>query len=289
MFFEPSQVLVDEHMPFSQYLADPCERPSLSSSMAKVLMDRSPLHAHHAHPRYGAAEHVSTKAQTRGSLLHDLILGGGPELSVVEHGDWRTKAAREQRDEAIDDGRLPVLSKEYTEAMDAAQAIRARLPLHGVTLSGRSEVTVRWCLDAPTGPVWMRARFDHVIVDGRVIVYDIKTTRDAHPDAVQRHVAKYGYELQAAAYRMAAQAVWPDAEGRISFRFVFVEPKAPHGVLVATLDGGMRERGERRWAAAIDRWAHCTNTNQWPGYQIDPAVVDMPAWVAAQERLADYG
>ena len=38
-------------LPDDAYHADPCPGPSLSSSVAKLMLDRSPLHAWHAHPR----------------------------------------------------------------------------------------------------------------------------------------------------------------------------------------------------------------------------------------------
>lgn len=35
----------------STYHADPCAAPSLSSSIAKVLLFKSPLHARYCHPK----------------------------------------------------------------------------------------------------------------------------------------------------------------------------------------------------------------------------------------------
>ncbi|MBK8009562.1 MAG: hypothetical protein IPK23_14905 [Rhizobiales bacterium] len=38
-------------MPAPDYFADPCPAPSLNQSLAKVLLDQSPLHAFYEHPR----------------------------------------------------------------------------------------------------------------------------------------------------------------------------------------------------------------------------------------------
>ena len=67
------------------YHADPCERPSLSSTIAKVMCSRSPRHAWLAHPRLGDApegdapegEEKVSKQKLLGSLLHRLVLGKG--------------------------------------------------------------------------------------------------------------------------------------------------------------------------------------------------------------------
>ncbi|WP_242401117.1 hypothetical protein [Acetobacter okinawensis] len=38
-------------LPEAQYHADPCPTPSLSNSVARILLDESPMHAHFSHPR----------------------------------------------------------------------------------------------------------------------------------------------------------------------------------------------------------------------------------------------
>ena len=38
-------------VPVDDYFADPLPAPSLTQSIAKIILDHSPLHAWHAHPR----------------------------------------------------------------------------------------------------------------------------------------------------------------------------------------------------------------------------------------------
>ena len=62
-------------MPADQYHADPCEAPSLSSSLIKVLCSQSPIHAKAKHPRLSAqiaedeAEHYDI-----GTVAHAILL-----------------------------------------------------------------------------------------------------------------------------------------------------------------------------------------------------------------------
>ena len=42
-------------VPEATYHADPCIEPSASSGILRLLMDRTPMHAHAAHPRLGGA------------------------------------------------------------------------------------------------------------------------------------------------------------------------------------------------------------------------------------------
>ncbi len=40
-------------VPSAVYFADPAAQPSLTQSIAKILIEKSPLHAWHEHPRLG--------------------------------------------------------------------------------------------------------------------------------------------------------------------------------------------------------------------------------------------
>ena len=69
-------------------LPDWCTGPSLSNSMAKILLDKSPAHAYAAHPRLGGAGRVlpASTLQTfdAGKLAHKLLLGRGAEVVVID-------------------------------------------------------------------------------------------------------------------------------------------------------------------------------------------------------------
>src|SRR5215472_13975214 len=60
------------------YFSDPIIRPSLTQSLCKILLERSPLHAWYAHPRLNPdyAPDDDTKFDI-GNLAHTLLLGKG--------------------------------------------------------------------------------------------------------------------------------------------------------------------------------------------------------------------
>lgn len=265
----------------SEYFADPCDAPSLSASIARTLLDRSPLHAYHEHPRLGGNRRAPTKEMDRGSLVHKLVLGAGAELVIVDAKDWRTKLAQEERDAARDDGKIPVLIGAHDDAVAAAFEITKRLGDLGVELAGSSEVSLVWEDASATGKVWARGRLDHL--EGATIS-DLKTCRSAHPRACAKHVIDYGYDIQRAAYVRGLERVRPDLAGRVDFRFLFVEPEPPYAVVVARLDGVLRERGERRWEQAIARWALCLRRGSWPAYADEPVILESPGWLLAEMR-----
>lgn len=263
--------------------------PSLSNSLAKVLLDKSPAHAYSAHPRLGGAgrEWPASMLATfdRGKLAHKLLLGKGAEIVVVDAEDWKTKAAREARDQARAEGKIPALRAPYEEAVKAAPIIRDKLAAMGVVLDGESEVQVAWH-ERWADPVLCRGMLDHLRVEGRrATIYDLKTTRDAKPAAVSNSVVRYGYDTQRAAYSHAIEYLLGIEPSKIDFVFIFAEVAPPYAVLVGRLDATLHARGEERWSQAVDVWADCLRTGVWPEYAREIVEIEAPPWMSADLQI----
>lgn len=261
-----------------------CDVPALSSSIATTLVTRSPLHAWHEHPKLGGASRKRTRAMDLGTVVHTLVLGEGKRFAILDHDDYRTKAAREDRDAADASGHAPILRREYDVASAAADAIRARLRSdHGIALAGASEVAVTWLEPSSRGPVRCRAMFDHV--DGARIV-DLKTSHSAEPEAFERAMVSHGYDIQHAAYLRALESLQPAYVGRTEMVFVVAEIEPPFAMMVGSPAGDMAELGERRWHRAVETWARCLATNEWPGYPTRRHDLHAPAWAIQREEFA---
>lgn len=269
-------------MPAAQYHTDPCEAPSLSSSIAYQLVAKSPAHAWLAHPRLGAKPSPSTPAQDEGSLFHELILRGPDEamqrLVIVSADNWRTKAAQEKRDAAREQGKLALLEHDFEQALRSSIEILARFRELGVVLSGLSEVAAFWEEHASDGTlVQCRGMFDHVLrAEG--VIYDLKKSRTAHPKAIRKHVEGYGYHIQATAYRRALEQIEPGLAGRVRFQWLFIEAQPPYGVTLAEPAGSMRALGDAYWSQAVDTWANCLATNEWPAYSREVQRIEASPW-----------
>ncbi len=274
-----------EDLPADEYHADPCERPSLSASIAKVLDRSSPLHAWAAHPRFGGRAPVrESKALARGTLLHALLLGESDRIEVVHADDWRTKAAKAARADANAWGRIPTLVGDLERTQVVADAITERLDELGLVLVGASEVTMFWLEEADDGTrVQCRGRIDHL---RGTQVYDLKSAASAHPDAIQRQVDALGYAIQRAAYVSGLERVL-NAPGRVEFTFIFAELEAPFVVTPVRLNGEFRALGERRWRRAVNLWARCVNEGNWPSYADRVLELAPPRWAMANELERD--
>jgi len=263
------------------YHADPCSGPSLSSTIANLILDRSPAHAKLAHPRLGVG-YLDTEEETpnmaRGTLLHRLLLGRGADIVAVDARDWRTNKAKEDRAAAEANGQIPVLGHKLKEAELASEVIRAHLGEFGIELEPKnSEIVAVWEDKTSEGrPVLCRGLLDNF--DGTTI-YDPKFTDDASPETIQKQIVRMGYAVQAAAYTRGAERLMPDMAGRIRFVFLFCEPTAPYAVTPVELSGEFKEYGERRWLRALETWERCLREKRWPLYTEHVMTIEPPPWL----------
>ena len=110
-------------MSAAEYHADPCPEPSLSSSIARLILSHSPLHAWTEHPRLNPnyKPEESTKFD-RGSAAHALLLEGEDRMAVIPFKDYRKDAAQEARDNARLAGKFPVLEADYPSILQMREA-----------------------------------------------------------------------------------------------------------------------------------------------------------------------
>lgn len=269
----------------AEYHADPCAKPSLSASIANVLCERSPLHAWHVHPKLGGRPCESTKEMNEGSLIHRLMLGVGTGVEVIAADNFKTKLAREARDAAIEAGLVPVLERELHRLQRVADTLTARLrEEYGIVLSGQKEVVVTWREMALSGDVECRGMLDHW---DSPLIDDLKRISSADPDTIAKHVVKYGYAIQEAAYRRGIEQTFPELAGRVRFRFIFFETREPYAITPVELAGSAREFGEARWRRAVETWAQCLSENHWPAYTDGVLRIEAPAWALAKEMVED--
>lgn len=270
-------------LPPDQYHADCCELPSLSSSIANILVSQSPAHAYAAHPRLGGFRRPSTKEMDSGKLLHALLLGEeDAAVGVVDAKDWRTKAAKTERSEIEAAGQVAVLQHQYDKASELADKLRGKLLKLGYDLREYDhEVTLVWEEKASDGTVvTCRGRAD-CLKAPRCL--DLKSTMSASPASIARSFVSFGYDIQHAAYTSALEFLCPEQAGRIEMDFIFFETSPPYVVTPCAPDGTMRELGESKWRRAIEMWAHCTKTGVWPEYCSERALIPAPMWALNKE------
>lgn len=286
-------------MPAAVYHADPCAEPSLSSGIARTLLDQTPRHAYAKHPRLGGtAEDPRSRKLDLGSIAHELLTGHGKGIHVISATNkagepvenYLTKAAQEERDTAVAAGLTPVLPCDLSRAERMVKAVQSRLDsipgARGAFWAGVGETVAVW--RDPAGP-WGRAMLDW-IGPTPFEVWDLKTTSAGLSDRALATKIDEGLDLQAAWYARGLMRLEPELAGRLRFRFVFVEACEPFECRVIELDGEQRHRGERKAVTAAVLFQDCLSRGVWPGYPPEISRVESRPWVttAWEEReIAD--
>lgn len=265
-------------MSAAAYFADPCVEPSLTQSIAKVLIERSPAHARLEHPRLRPADaHVEAEsyvsAQAIGNAAHKLIIGRGKEIAIIVADNFRTKDAQETRDKASADGYVPILAKHHKAAKELCNVMRNQLNATGCLdafCNGHGEVVVA----AKDDGTWLRSMIDWMVSPREL--YDLKTSgRSAAPHGVPNIMVDAGWDVQAAMQERILDLVDPAGAGRRTFRFVMVENEPPYALSVHELTESVMTLGRKKLEHAVRLWRICMETNTWPAY---PPMINFPQY-----------
>lgn len=266
---------IHDDISIDAYVADPCAEPSLSASIASILVNRSPAHAYAAHPRFNPAPKAEWSAAANfGSAVHSLVFGG-PKVQRYGYADWRKKEAQEDRKNCLAMGEIPLLMEDYDRARAIATNVAYDLEqivgeFHGLAM----ERTVIW----QEGATWCRVRPDAMTPDRRQIV-DLKVTGvDIGNGGANRQFFGQGYDMQAAFLERGLDAVDPQGAGKRQIIYLFVEAEPPHAAIPIRVSEATLVVARKKFNAALNLWRECTRTKRWPAYPLEPVSSDMPGW-----------
>lgn len=281
-----------------QYHSDPCAIPSLSCSIAKILIRRSPRHAWQAHARFGNVGFTPNAVMDDGSTMHAMLLGQAHLIEPVRavYGpkhknagkpvtDYMTDAAKAERDEIRGMGRIPILAHRIPELLhckrEALSQIAEAEDGEGFAAPGRSEV----CIVAREDDVLLRCLVDRLPDDHALPPYDVKCTElSAAPGGWDKRL-QFEYAYQDAFYRRVIYGTRIIAPKPM--RFVVIELDPPHGVSIMAADPSLRELAEREVERSIQLWRRCMRENVWPGYSKKTIWIGATAWqIAANDDTA---
>lgn len=268
-------------LPPDEYFKDElAPEPSLSQSLAKTLLEYSPRHAWLESPRLNPNFRADDdKKYDIGNIAHTLLLGRGKRLKIIDAADWRTKAAQEARESAVEQGLLAVLPKHISQSERMVEAAREQLievrplGLYDDFEKAEAEGVIVWQQDQ----IWMRTMIDK-LKDKRLI-FDYKTTAaSASPSAVARKMADDGWDIQAATHALALNAVDPENAGRRTHLFICQENYPPYALTVAEMSEAVLTIGHKKLLVAMEIWQECMESDQWPMYPARIIRPEYPEW-----------
>lgn len=259
------------NVPLDQYIRDSFHDgpPSLSSSIAHLLLTRSPAHARQAHAKLNpswSADDSGTR-QIIGSATHAILLEGDRSRVVtIPYADYKKKAAQEMRDSAVEHGLLPVLEDDLTHidaAVEAARTQLAQSEIPDALLGGKAEHTLLWT-DA-SGTTW-RSRPDWISAGGDLLI-DLKCTGgNGEPDTWSRGpLLAHGADLQCALALRGMHELCGADHSR-TFVFAVLEMAPPYALSLVALDPQFIEFANDKLDAAARIWKACLASGEWSAY-----------------------
>ena len=274
--------IILKDLPETDYHSQTGEKtPLFSYSTAKRIIQESAYHAHMYHPLLGGEKKEPTKPMIKGSIIHGMILGGGPDISILNFDNYKTKVAQETKAAVIAEDKIPILQKDMDNLRVAVACIKAKIQILAPYFfdSHESELSIRWEMD---NGVKTQSRFDWIQHETGLII-ELKTTKDANPRVLDKYSNTLGYEIQLSTYMQAAEKTWPDMAGRFKWKFIFIEPEAPYMISVNDVDSSMFWLGDSELRRASKKWKECLESDNWPGYGEN--TISAPPWAVSREEM----
>lgn len=225
--------------------------------------------------RIGRAFHVAALEPQRAESLYAVWAGrrAGKEWEAFQ-------AAAEES------GREVIRDSDYQQALTLALAVRGNSTARRyLDRAGAAEQSIQWIAkslpvsvpfvaDFEPYAITCKGRLDWVTEDGWIV--DLKSSRDAAPDAFGRDAARLGYVTQAAWYFDGLEA----ATGKRpqGYAMIAVEKSAPYVVQVYQVTDEQLELGRQTYRDLLDRLWLCTRENRWPAYAEGELPLALPRW-----------
>ena len=269
-----------DDLPADEYHAD----EAIGHSDCQVLMDECPRRWvwNKTHPEPPKLEFDI------GTACHAMVLEPNRELLMVlplEFKDYRTNAAKELRDVARIQNLIPLLTHQHEAVVEMARAVNGH-PLANLALSdGVAERSYFW-KDKTTG-LMRKCRPDFIktvnVATAATInsVVNFKTAASAHPNEISR-AAWNNHWWSSEWYTYEGMAACGHPVRTQEYLYVVVEKEPPHFVMVYRLPERMIEMGAIWTRKAIDTFAACLSTGEFPGYGESIVEVEAPQWATHQ-------
>ena len=275
-------------MPETIYHADPCPTPSFSSSMARDLVEKTPLQAMLRSRRLNSNyRERKSDAMNFGTLAHDFILKGGRStFEIAPFDSWRTKDSQAVRNSIQARGLIALNESTAEECVGQLEKMRSALKdqiaKHAeypkLMISGKAEQSAFFF----DGDLWNRARFDWLDDAYPDTPFDYKTTGLTFEQWQRQELWGGGY-MQAAHYQKVFAGVFSKPSG--PFTFIVQQTFEPFMMMVFTIDRSFDEQVMERYNLARLKFKTGVAGGGWPGASNSTQHSCPPPWVLGKWEM----
>ena len=237
------------------------------------LIHKSPAHLK-------GAQRTETPAMRLGTAFHCATLEPDrfKDSFIVIEGDRRTKAVKEEIKNAEESG-FTVLN---ADEMDTVQAMSAAVYETKIGAALLKSALKEHSVFSEIDGVRVKCRPDGWD-EARKVIFDLKSTEDASPEAFARSVARYRYHVQDAFYRHVVSEATGTPADDYSFIFIAVEKAPPYAVAFYQLDEMAALQGWVEARSDLRRYRDALESNKWNGYSPKIETLSLPRWAVITE------
>lgn len=262
-------------MPMARYIA----LQAFSAGLANNVLALSPFHAWHGSPWNPDAPRDYAQDADIGTYAHAMLLEGEhSKVVVIDAKDWRTNLAKELRDAARAEGKLPILQHKIGEVenmVDEARRFVAQSEIAGIFDNGAAEQTAIWDTDG----LLCKARPDWLSGDNRICLSYKTTAGSASPESwIRLQLPQYAIGM--IHYEAGIRATTGEDDVRVVH--LVQEQNAPYKCALVALAPAYQELASSRYYRALNTWQECLKTGQFPAYPTRICWAEPKAWQMAE-------
>lgn len=196
-----------------------------------------------------------------------------PSLNLKRPRD--REIAAEYYAEAAQAGAVVLSEPDYRRCLNTWHAIRKHPAAARLLRGAIVERSLFW--EDARYKVPCKARWDVFNTEHGAIIGDIKTTRDASPEAFGRDAANLFYHAQAGHYTSGGQHLLPDL-AIDAFVFIAAENEEPHAVACYRVDSAAMMAGMHHADLAYLRYQEAVATGEFGFYPDTIETLALPRW-----------
>lgn len=261
--------MISFNLPMADYLA----LDAFSSSVAFRVVTQSPYHARYSQ----IAPENYCKTADIGTAAHKILLEGTEDgIVLIDAPDWRTNAAKAERDAAYAECKIPLLVHQIDAIRAMVNSVRSfveKTEIAKVFGSGNAEVSIHW----DEGGLLCKARPDYLSDDWHI---SLKTTSaSANPALwIRRQLTPMGYDFGLAFYERGLKANGV----KVQHRLLVIEQNPPYGCSLIALGPDKKAISTALVQQSIETWKRCVETGEYPGYPTDTHYAEATPWELAE-------
>lgn len=261
-----------KHETFDEYLAD----PAINASLLKKLRI-SPLTA------FGIEEEKKTKALTLGSLYHTYVLE--PDLfgenyyiydetpiivELIDEGAKSPRATKKYKDwkgtqSDLANGRDMIENGQWLQVEQMYERLKQNNPNADVLVrNSEHEVSIYQTIEFNGKSYECKCRVDGMNAE-RGVIFDLKTTQDAHPEGFGRECGKFSYHIQAAFYKRLVEL---ELGKPIEVFIIAQETTAPFNNAIYRVSEAMINKGDYEIENLLKIASHVKTSGELNSYEI---------------------